>query len=381
MPISLANRLQTIEESATLALNTKAKIMAASGKTIYNLTAGEPSMDTPGYIKSLVSEKLDRNHYTPPAGMTELREAIAKHCREFYNSDWINGENVMVTAGGKPGLYLSFLATINPGDEVILPVPGWVSYKYLIELAGGVVVEAKLDDVFDLNCTEIEKNISPKTKAVIINSPNNPTGAVYSAKSLQKLAGILGPTGITVFSDDMYAKLVFDESFKPVTTFGFKNLIISSGFSKSQALTGWRIGYVVADKEIIKATTKLQSHLLGNTSTLSQYGAIAALKENDKPPMLGELKSNLEVMSKLLNEIPKIKFVPPGGAFYVLIDIRNLAENSIEWCERLLVEKGVAVIPGEAFSAPGFIRLSFACDKKTLESGLKRLKEFVEETK
>ena len=272
MFMKLSDKLQTIEESATLALNTKAKKMAAEGKTIYNFTAGEPSTDTPEYIKKYVATKLDQNRYTPVGGIYELREAIAKHCTGFYGSNF-TPENVMVVAGGKPGLYLSLLAIINPGDEVILPCPAWVSYKYIIELAGGVVVEARLAENFDLNVTEIESKLSEKTKAIIINSPNNPTGSVYSPASLRKLAERLEQTDITVLADDMYVKLLYTDDFEPITNFSFKNLIISSGFSKSQALTGWRVGYVIAPPEIIRAIIKLQSHLLGNTANLSQYGA------------------------------------------------------------------------------------------------------------
>lgn len=376
--MKLADRLLTIEESATLALNTKAKKMAAEGKRIYNFTAGEPSTDTPAYIRESVAKKLDQNHYTPVAGINELREAIASHCQDFYSVDWIKSENVIVVAGGKPGLYLSLLATINPGDEVILPSPAWVSYKYLIELAGGVVVEAKLTESFDLDCNEIESKITDKTKVIIINSPNNPTGSVYSAKSLSTLSEILEQTDIAVLADDMYTKLVYTDDFKPITNFGFKKLIISSGFSKSQALTGWRVGYVVADEQTIKAITKLQSHLLGNASGLSQYGALAGLEHKDKPPMLEELKQNRELVNRVLGQVPKIKFNPPAGAFYTFIDIREITNDSMGWCEKLLNEKGVALVPGEAFSAPGFVRLSFTTDKATLEEGLQKIKEFTD---
>lgn len=374
----LADRLKTIEESATLALNTQAKKLAAEGRKIYNFTAGEPSTDTPEYIKDYVAKKLDQNHYAPVAGISELRTAIAEHCRKFYSAEWIMPENVLVAAGGKPGLYLSLLALLNPGDEVILPTPAWVSYKYLIELAGGVVVEAKLQDDFDLDNTGIRSKITDKTKVIIINSPNNPTGSVYSPGKLKELSDILAGSGITVLADDMYTKLVYADDFEPITNFGFENLVISSGFSKSQALTGWRIGYLIASDEIIKATAKLQSHLLGNTSTLSQYGALAGLAQGDKPPMYEELKANRNIVAEKLGGVKKIKFNPPAGAFYAFIDIRAITKDSMKWCEELLQNKGVALVPGEAFSAPGYVRLSFTTDKDTLEEGLQKIKEFVE---
>lgn len=377
---NLADRLNTIEESATLALNTKAKEIAASGKKVYNFTAGEPSTDTPKYIQEYVASKLDQNHYTPVAGLTELRDKLAAHCREFYSADWIKSENIAVVAGGKPGLYLTLLALLNPGDEVILPSPAWVSYKYIIELAGGKVVEASLTENFDLDVSEIESKITDKTKVIIINSPNNPTGSIFSADSLKELSEAIQGQDITVLADDMYAKLIYDDSFEPITNFSFKNLVISSGFSKSQALTGWRVGYLVAEANMIKAVTKLQSHLLGNAASLSQYGAIAGLAQDDKPPMLEDLKQNRDTVINSLKAESKIRFTPPGGAFYAFIDIRGITDNSMAWCERLLEEKGVALVPGEAFSAPGYVRLSFTTDKQTLVEGLQRLKEFIEES-
>ena len=242
------------------------------------------------------------------------------------------------------------------------------------------MVEACLADNFDLDVANIEAAITDKTKVIIVNSPNNPTGSIYSPDSLQKLSELLADTDIVVLADDMYTKLVYDESFEPVTNFGFKNLIISSGFSKSQALTGWRVGYLIAEPGIIKAVTKLQSHLLGNTSVLSQYGGLAGLKHNDEPPMYDELKANRDIVVEKLAGVAKIKLTPPAGAFYAFIDIRELPKDSLGWCERLLDEKGVALVPGEAFFAPGYVRLSFTTDKVTLEEGLQKIKEFIGES-
>jgi aspartate aminotransferase len=193
------------------------------------------------------------------------------------------------------------------------------------------------------------------------------------------LSEILADTDITVLADDMYSKLVFDGSYVPITKFGFKNLVISSGFSKSQALTGWRIGYVIADSEVITAVTKLQSHLLGNASTLSQYAALEGLKKDDQPPMLEDLKQNRDLLISKLRKVPKIKFIPPAGAFYAFIDIRQITNDSMDWCANLLKEKNVALVPGEAFFAPGYARLSFTTDKQSLSDGLDKIKEFIEE--
>lgn len=229
-----------------------------------------------------------------------------------------------------------------------------------------------------MDVSAIEKAITDKTKAIIINSPNNPTGSIYSPDSLRKLSELLAGKDIAVLADDMYTKLVYAENFEPITKFDFKNLIISSGFSKSQALTGWRVGYVIASAESIKAMAKLQSHLLGNVSNLSQYAAIAGLEHNDEPPMYDELKSNRDIVVEKLEGVGKIKFTPPAGAFYAFIDIRGITDDSFGWCEKMLAEKGVALVPGEAFFAPGYVRLSFTTDKNTLSEGLEKIKEFIE---
>ena len=375
----LSDRTGSFSESATLALNARAKQLAAEGKTIYNLTAGELAGDTPDFIQKAVAGTLSRNKYTPVAGLPELREAIAGHARGFYGLDWIEPANVVVTAGAKPAIFASLMALLNPGDEVIVPVPAWtVSYRPLIELTGGKAVEVPLRANFDLDAAVIKDAITPKTKAVIINSPSNPTGGVYSSAALEQLAAELKDSEITVIADDIYSKLVFTEDFSLVPSIGFENVIIINGFSKSQALTGWRIGYLIASKNVAAAATNLLSHVTGNAPLPSQYAALAAMERHDKPPTetIDALKRRRQLVIDALKEIPSIKYQPPGGAFYFFLDLRQLTDNSAEWCERLLVEKGVALVPGEAFSAPGFARLTFVTDEATLTAALKLVKEF-----
>jgi aspartate aminotransferase len=375
----LADRMEGMGESATLALNTRAKQLAAEGKPIYNLTAGELATDTPGYIQQEVSKTLDQNKYTPVAGLPQLRHEIAANARLFYGLDWIEDGNVVVTAGAKPALYATFLALINPGDEVIVPTPAWVSYNQLIRLAGGKVVEVPLTARFDLDVEAIIAKVTPKTKAIIINSPQNPTGAIYSKESLIKLSRDLEGSGITVISDDIYAKLVYDRSFTPVPTCGFTNIVIINGFSKSQALTGWRIGYLIAyDHHVAHAATSLLSHMLGNAPLPSQYAALAALAQGDQPPQetLDTLAKQRQLVGAVLNGTKNISYVEPGGAFYVFLDVRKITGDSARWCEQLLLETGVALVPGEAFSAPGFARLSFVADEPTLTKGIGLIKEF-----
>lgn len=376
--VELAKRLGAIEESATLALNARVKQMAADGQSVYNLTAGELACETPGYIQEAVALKLNQNKYTPTAGLPDLREAIARHASTFYGKEY-EPKNVMAVAGAKPALFAVFLALLNPGDEVIVPVPMWVSYKHAIELAGAVAVEVPLTDEFDIDPAAVKAAITPRTKAIIINSPHNPTGAVYSSNGLSKLVEIIKATSITVVADDLYTKLVYVSDYQPITSFGFENLIIINGFSKSQALTGWRIGYIVADPSIIVAINQLASHILGNAPLPSQYAALAALEHDDAPAMFDVLRQQRDLVCNSLKTISSLRVQEPAGAFYVFIDIRNITRDSVSWCESLLADQGVALVPGEAFSAPGFARLSFVTDEQTLTEALKRIQLFVQQ--
>jgi len=375
----LADRLSTMNESATLALNARVKQLAAEGTQVFNLTAGELADDTPEYIKSYVSDKLHLNKYTPVAGVSELRTRIADMAQKYYGLAWIKPDNVLVTAGAKPALYASFLALIDPGDEVIVPIPAWVSYNKLIELAGGKVVEVPLDENYDLDTAAIAEHITPKTKAILLNSPQNPTGAIYSKASLIKLADVLAGTNITIISDDIYSKLLYTDTFTPVPTVGFEHVVIISGFSKSQALTGWRIGYVIADSALIKGMTGIISHTMGNAAVPSQLAALAAMEKNDTPPQetLEKLKARRALVLKYLHGIKGLNFHIPEGAFYFFLDLRKITKDSTTWCETLLEKTGVALVPGEAFAAPGFARLTFVTDDKTLENALMRLKAFI----
>ncbi|HEX5798136.1 MAG TPA: aminotransferase class I/II-fold pyridoxal phosphate-dependent enzyme [Candidatus Saccharimonadales bacterium] len=368
-----------LEESATLALNARVKKMAADGEKVYNLTAGELSCETPVYIQDYVVKKLNQNKYTPVSGLSELREAIAKYAKDFYKQDWIGAENVVVCPSVKPGIWASLTSIINPGEELILPTPTWVSYKHLVHIAGAKLVQTKLADDFDLDIDDIKSKITNKTKAILLNSPQNPTGATYSQESIERLTHIANENNITVLSDEIYSRLVFNENFKPVSLFDFKNLIILDGFSKSQALTGWRIGYVIAPVQTAKDCTKILSHAMGNASVISQYAALAALQHGNEPVMFEELKSNLDLACSKLDQVKKLHYIRPSGAFYILVDVREMTSSGFEWCEELLQKKGVALVPGEAFDAPGFARISFGGDADTISKGLDLIKEFSEE--
>lgn len=374
----LADRMGAMSESATLALNARAKQMAADGKTIYNLTAGELASDTPEYIQKEVAGTLRLNKYTPVAGLSSLRQSIADEARSFYGLDWIQPANVVVTGGAKPALYASLLALVNAGDEIIVPTPAWVSYGHLIGLAGGKAVKVPLTKTFDLDVEAIKAKLTPKTKAILLNSPHNPTGAVFSRPAIERLVAALKNTGVTVIADDIYAKLVYDDSFTLVPTCGFERVIIINGFSKSQALTGWRIGYLIADEAIAKAATNLLSHIAGNAAVPSQQAALAALGRGDRPPVetIETLRRQRQIVAKALDSTPSLRYNLPGGAFYFFVDVRDITKDSAAWCEELLMNTGVALVPGEAFDAPGFARLSFVTDETTLVEALNLIKEF-----
>lgn len=374
----LSQRLSTIKESATLALNAKVKALASAGETVYNLTAGEPDGPTPPYIIEEVSKHLHENKYTPVPGLPQLKKAIAEHCRTFYDAAWIDESSVVVTAGAKPALSAIMQSLLNPGDEVIVPTPAWVSYTYMIELADGVIKPVPLNQDFDLDVDAITAAITDKTKAIIINSPNNPTGKMYSPKRLKELAQALKDKNIYVIADDLYTKLVF-ERFSPITSQGFSKdrLVLVNGFSKSQALTGWRIGYVIASQAVVQALSNILSHTSGNASLPGQYAAISALQQQDVPPMLDELKARRQLVAKALSRIDGLSFTMPDGAFYFLIDVRQQSDDANAWCASLLEEKGVALVPGDDFYAPGSVRLSYAVDESTLRAALTRIDEFI----
>ncbi len=380
LEIRLAARMAQLQGSATLALNARVKQLASEGKNIYNLTAGELATDTPDYIQMAVAKKLADNKYTPVAGLPDLRAKLAAHARTYYGLDWIEAGNVVVTGGAKPALAASLFALLDTHDEVIVPVPAWTTtYRPLIELAQGTMIEVPLTENFDLDVKAIAARLSPRTKAIIINSPQNPTGSVYSLATLKQLAGLLKNKSVTVISDDIYAQLVYDSAFRPPATCNFERIIIVSSFSKSQALTGWRIGYLIADNATAQAATSLLSHLTGNAPVPSQHAALAALGHHDKPPQstLQDLKRRRQLVCEILDTIPGLEYHRPGGAFYVFIDVRRLTDNSAGWCEQLLLATGVALVPGEAFSAPGFARLSFTADDSVLEAALQHIKRFV----
>ncbi len=363
----------------TVKLNSLANKLSAEGKNIINLTAGELDFPTPLYIQKEIKEKVSLNKYTPTTGLFSLRKAIAEQVYKDYG--WkITPANVAVTSGGKQALFETMFAILKKGDEVIVPSPDWVTYRHQIILNDAVPVIAPLDEKFDLDAEKIKKAITSKTKAIILNSPNNPTGSIYSQASLLKLKKILENKDIYVIVDDIYSKIIYDKTYQTPALFApeEKYLILINSFSKSQALTGWRIGYVIAQEEIIEAITSFQSHTTGNAALLSQIAAQAIIKAGDKTDkFVRVLKKRRDVADKLLRSIPKISYELPKGAFYYFIDISRMEKDGTKFCEQLLKE-GLALVPGEAFGRGGFVRLSFSISAPKLIKGIKILKKFCE---
>ncbi len=372
-------KAELLHESLTIKLNTLANKLISEGKSVVNLTAGELNFPTPKYIQTEVKKNLHLNKYTPTLGAPSLREKIAKKIYKDYK--WkVSSKNVGVTAGGKQALYECLFAILTPKDEVIVLSPDWVTYRYQIILNDATPVVVPLNENFDLDIIKIKKAISKKTKAIILNSPNNPTGSIYSKATLLKLKKLLKGKNIYLIVDDIYSKIIYDKTYKSPAIFApdKEKLILINGFSKSQALTGWRIGYVVASEAIIKVINSFQSHTTGNTSLLSQIAAEKILDTGDQnKKFISGLKKQRALTDNLLRSIPKISYKLPSGAFYFFIDISKIEKDGVKFCETLL-KKGLALVPGEAFGRAGYVRLSFSAGREKITKGIKILKTFCE---
>lgn len=371
--------LAGLQESVTLALNAAAKELQRKGVDVVNLTAGELEETTPLFVQKAVESKLQENRYTPSLGFEQLRIGIARSIAKEYAWE-IRASQVAVTAGAKQALFEAFQVILRPGDEVIILTPSWVSYEHQVCLAGGVPIFCPLDTNFDLDIEAIRARISAKTRAIILNSPHNPTGALFSRERLSELGNMTRQLPIYWVVDDIYRTLVFNAHYESPAHFisDKKYLVLVNGFSKSHALTGWRIGYAVADPEIIAAIGVFQSHTSGNPSLPSQYAALAALDLAEfTAGVVDALKEKRDLAARILNTIPDISFVLPEGAFYFFIDVGRIEKDAVVFCKTLLEEAHVALVPGNAFHAPGHVRLSFTGPKEILSEGLKRLKEFI----
>ena len=384
--MKLAARITQVAPSMTLAIAAKAKAMKAEGLDVCSFSAGEPDFDTPEHIKAAAKLALDdgKTRYGPAVGEPALRDAIALKLRSDNGLNY-QKENVIITNGGKQSLYNLMQVLLDPGDEVIIPAPYWVSYPEMVKLAGGtpVIVQSTAEKDFKLTPEQIQQAITPKTRLLVFNSPSNPTGMVYSPDEVRAIAKVIVENDILVVSDEIYEKILYgDAEHLSIGSIGpeiFKRTIVAHGFAKAYAMTGWRLGYLAGPVELIKAVTTLQSQSTSNVCTFAQYGAIAALEGSQDcvQTMLDAFAKRRVVMWEGLNAIPGVYCPEPKGAFYAFPNIGKTGLGSIEFCERLLEEKHVAAVPGVAFGNDSCIRMSYATDLTTIEEGLSRLAEFI----
>ncbi|MEW9093875.1 MAG: pyridoxal phosphate-dependent aminotransferase [Clostridiaceae bacterium] len=391
----LSKKGENISSSITLEITAKAKAMKANGIDIIGFGAGEPDFNTPENIQNAAIEAMKNGltKYTPASGIDELKEAIIGKFNKENNLVY-NKSQIIISTGGKQALTNLFLAILNPGDEVLVPTPYWVSYPELIKLADAipVFVEGEKANSYKYTIDNLNKVITNKTKAIIINSPNNPTGNVYTKDELTELANFSKEHNLIIISDEMYEKLVYDEdkhiSIASLSQDAFERTIVVNGMSKSYAMTGWRIGYAAGNEKIIKIMSNIQSHMTSNPNSIAQYASLEALKGDQTPlyNMIKEFKKRRDYVITRVGEINELDLIPPKGAFYAFIDISKLIgkyiegkkiNGSLDFCDKLLTIGKVAAIPGIAFGLDSYIRISYATSMENIIAGLDRLEEFI----
>ena len=381
---------QNVSPSPTLAVDAKAKELKAAGEDVCGFGAGEPDFDTPSFIKEAGAKALadGKTKYAPAGGLPDLRAALAQQYNELGVLKDINPAQVVVSPGGKYSCYLAILATCGPGDEVLIPAPYWVSYPEMAKLAGATpkFIFAGDDQGFKVSANQIEGSLTPQTKLVILNSPSNPTGCLYSREEMEEIVELACKKNFLLMSDEIYEYLLYDgvEHHRPAS-FGedaANRVITVSGFSKTFSMTGWRLGTLVANPVIAKAVASLQSQTTSNATTFAQYGALAAIKNWDQSvsavsEMLVHFDRRRLKLLEGLQEINGIRCLRAQGAFYLFPNISNFGLSSEEFSARLLEEEKVAVVSGHAFGADGYVRLSYATSDEVIEKGLERMRSFL----
>jgi len=384
----LSQRIQALSPSLTIAVATLAKELKAAGKDIVSFSAGEPDFDTPKRIKEEAIKAINDGFtkYTAVAGIPELLKAISDKLKRDNGLNYTPNQ-IIASNGAKQSLFNLFQAVINEGDEVIIPAPYWVTYPEQVIYSGGVPVIIDTDETsgFKMTADQLKNAITTKTKMVVLTSPSNPTGSVYSKNELIQIAQVLKGTDILVASDEMYEKLVYGTEFVAAASISedmFQRTITINGLSKSVAMTGWRFGYLASpNKELITAMDNLQSQSTSNINSITQKAAIVALsgevdEEIEHMRQAFEARANEAV--ELLNKINGISVLKPQGAFYLFVNIQEISNDSVEFCKELLQEAGVAVVPGIGFGSEGYFRFSFATDITTIRDGIRRIKKFIE---
>jgi aspartate aminotransferase len=392
-PLKLASHLDQIKPSITLAVTAKAAKLKAAGIDVISFGAGEPDFDTPAHIKAAVHAALDKpgiGKYTDVTGILPLRKAIAAELGRVHHVA-IEPDQILVSTGAKHSLYNLFTALLDPGDEVLIPAPYWVSYPDMVMLAGGrpVILETRADNNFTVTPEQVREACSGRTRAIVLNNPSNPTGAVYTQKQIEALAAVVVEKDLLVVSDDIYRQLVYgDATYCSIAAVGpevARRTILIDGASKTYAMTGWRIGYTAGPVPLIKAMTKVQGQSTSNPSHISQIAALAALTGPQE--CVAEMRQAFDerriAMVKLLRAIPGVACREPKGAFYAFPDVSAyvgkktpegaILDDDVQLCDWLVEVGKVAVVPGSGFGAPGFVRLSYACSMQDIEVGVGRL--------
>ena len=397
--MELSKKAQRIQASVTLAITAKAKEMKENGIDVISFGAGEPDFNTPQNIINAAIKAMEEGNtkYTNVNGILPLREAI---CKKFNEDNGLiyKPSQIVVSTGAKQSLANAFLAILNPGDEVIVPNPYWVSYPELIKLADGkpVFVESNETSSYKFTKENLEKVVTEKTKAIILNTPNNPTGTIYNKEELIEIAEFAKKYDLIIISDEMYEKLLYDGekhiSIASVSDDAYERTIVINGLSKSYAMTGWRLGYCGATEKISRLMTNIQSHMTSNVCSITQYAAIEALNgpQDKVKEMIVEFERRRNYMSKTLEEMNNLSIIKPQGAFYIMINIDKCLgkeingekiNDSMDFSAKLLEHAKVAVIPGKAFGLDNYVRVSYATSMELIEKGLKRISEFVNKLK
>ncbi|MDQ1326645.1 MAG: aspartate aminotransferase [Campylobacterota bacterium] len=385
----LSKRIKSLSPSLTIAVASLARDLKAQGKDILSFSAGEPDFETPLLIKEEAIKAINEGftRYTAVAGIPELLKAVSGKLKRENGLDYAPSD-IIVSNGAKQSLFNLFQATIDPGDEVIIPSPYWVTYPELVIYSEGIPVIIETDEKsgFKMTAEQLKAAITPKTKMVVLTSPSNPTGSVYSKSELEALAEVLKGTNIIVASDEMYEKLLYGIDFVAAASISedmYQRTVTINGLSKSVAMTGWRFGYLATpNKELISAMDKLQSQSTSNINSVTQKAAIVALTgqvDEEIETMRKAFENRAEEAVRLFNEIDGLSVLKPQGAFYLFVNIKDISNDSIAFCKELLQATGVAVVPGIGFGSEGYFRFSFATDITTIREGIRRIEKFVKQ--
>ncbi|WP_428817603.1 pyridoxal phosphate-dependent aminotransferase [Clostridium butyricum] len=397
--MNLSKKAGNISPSITLSITAKANELKAQGVDVVSFGAGEPDFNTPqNIINAAIKAMQDgKTKYTPAGGILELKKTICKKFKEDNGLDYTT-DQITISTGAKQCLANVFMAILNPGDEILIPIPYWVSYPELVKLADGVpvFVETLKENNYKYTIEDLEKAVSDKTKALLINSPNNPTGTIYNREELIEIVEFAKKHDLLIISDEIYEKLIYDGekhiSIASLSEDAFERTVVINGVSKTYAMTGWRLGYMAASKEITKLMTSIQSHMTSNVNTIAQYAAIEALNGpiEDLNTMVKEFERRRNFMVDRLGKIDGVSIIKPSGAFYIMVNISSYfnttfkgeeIKNSLDFSRVLLDEEKVAVIPGAGFGLDEYIRLSYATSMDIIETGIDRIAMFINKIK